>query len=69
MPQTLGHVVGSCSVFLREKPYTWRHNSVLLNIANSIPGDQNITLYVDLDLFASLSIISGDEQRPNHKKK
>ena len=63
--QTLGHVVGSCLVFLRETRYTWRHNSVLLNIANSIPRDQNITLYVDLDMFASPSIISGDEQRPD----
>ena len=38
---------------------------VLLNIANSIPRDQNITLYVDLDMFPSPSIISGDEQRPD----
>ena len=57
--------MASCSVFLREKRYTWRHNSVLLNIASSIPRDQNITLYVDLDSFASQSIISGDEQRPD----
>ena len=63
--QTLGHVGGSCSLFLREKRYTWRHDSVLLNIAKSIPRDQNITLYVDLDMFASPSIISGDEQRPD----
>ena len=42
--QTLGHVVGSCSAFLREKRYTWRYNAVQLNIANSIPRDQNITL-------------------------
>ena len=53
--------MGSCSVFLREKRYTWRHNSVLLNTANSIPWDQNM----DLDLFASSCIISGDEQRPD----
>ena len=58
--QTLRHAVGSCSVFLREKRYTWRHNSVLLNIANSIRRDQNITLYEDLDMFASPGIISGD---------
>ena len=57
--------MGSCAVFLREKRYTWRHNSVPLNIANSITRDQNITLYVDLDMFASPSIISGDEQRPD----
>ena len=63
--QTLRHVVGSCSVFLREKRYTWRHNSVLLNIANSIPRDQNITLYEDLDMFAWPGIISGDEQGPD----
>ena len=63
--QTLGHDVGSCSVFLQEKRYTWRHNSVMLNNANSIPRNQNITLYVDLDMFALPSIISGDEQRPD----
>ena len=63
--QTLGHVVGSCSVFLREKPYTWRHNSVPLNIAISFPRSQNITLYVNLDIFVLPSIISGDEQRPD----
>ena len=55
--------MSSCSVFLREKRYTWRHNSVLLNIANPILRDQNITLYVDLDMFSLSSIISGDEQR------
>ena len=38
---------------------------MLLNIANSIHRDQNITLYVDLDMFTSLSIINGDEQRPD----
>ena len=65
LQQTLGHVVGVCVVFLQEKWYTWRHNTVLLNIANSIPRDQNVTLYVDLDMFALPSIISGDEQRPD----
>ena len=63
--QILGHVVSNCSVFLREKRNTWQHNSVLLNIANSISRDQNITLYVDLDMFVSSSIISGGEQRPD----
>ena len=37
----------------------------MLNNANSIPRNQNITLYVDLDMFALPSIISGDEQRPD----
>lgn len=55
--QTLSHVVSSCSVFLREGRYTRRHNSLLLNTANWIRWNENISLYVDLFMFESPYII------------
>jgi len=63
--QTLGHVVGGCQTFLEEKRYTWRHNSVLQNIASSIPRDNLTELFVDLVGFQSPSIITGDQKRPD----
>ena len=31
--QTLNHVVAACKSALREGRYTWRHNSILLNLS------------------------------------
>ena len=63
--QTLGHVVGGCQTFLQEKTSTWRHYSVLQNIASSIPRDNLTELFVDLVGFQSPSIITGDQKRPD----
>ena len=46
------HVLSYCQVALREKRYTWRHNSILLTIARflSVPANsRGMKLFVDLD--------------------
>ena len=64
-PQTLGHVVGGCKVQLNQGRYDWRHNSVLLNLTNSIIATDNINIFADLPGFKSPSIITGEEYRPD----
>ena len=61
--QTLGHVVAGCEASLNEERYNWRHNSILVTIANTISN--NCTLYVDLPHFRSPSLITGDASRPD----
>ena len=63
--QTLGHVAGGCNSHLREGRFNWRHNSVLVNLANSLKVYSDVQLYVDNDKFRSPSIITGDDQRPD----
>ena len=63
--QTLGHVVGGCKVALDEKRYNWRHDSVLLNIANCLSKIQNLKVYCDIDLFPNPSTVVGDSYRPD----
>ena len=46
------HVLSYCQVALREKRYTWRHNSILLTVARflSVPANsRGMKLFVDLD--------------------
>ena len=63
--QTLGHVAGGCNNHLREGRFNWRHNSILVNLANSLKVHSDVQLYVDNDKFRSPSIITGDDQRPD----
>ena len=64
-PESILHVVAGCSSYLNQGRYTWRHNSVLQFIANSLSAIKDIILYVDLPSFNSPSIITGDSQRPD----
>ena len=64
-PETLQHVVSSCKSYLEDGRYTWRHNSVLLHIANSFSSLQRCRLFVDLPSFPSPSLITGDSLRPD----
>ena len=64
-PETLQHVVSSCKSYLENGRYTWRHNSVLLHIANSFSSLQRCRLFVDLPSFPSPSLITGDSLRPD----
>ena len=46
------HVFSDCQVALREKRYTWKHNSILLTITRflSVPANsRGMKLFVDLD--------------------
>ena len=63
--QTLGHVAGGCNSHLREERFNWRHNSILVNLANSLKVYSDVQLYVDNDKFQSPSIITGDDQIPD----
>ena len=58
-------VVSSCSSYLQDGRYTWRHNSVLLHIARTLSSVANSSLYADLPNFPSPSLITGDSLRPD----
>ena len=63
--ETLQHIVSSCTSYLEEGRYTWRHNSVLLHLANTFSSLTTCSLYADLPSFLSPSIITGDSLRPD----
>ena len=63
--ETLQHIVSSCKSYLEQGRYTWRHDSVLNFIANTLSGLQSCSLYADLPTFLSPSLITGDSLRPD----
>ena len=63
--ETLQHVVSSCNCYLKNGRYTWRHNSVLLFLANTFSSLNQISVYADLPSFMSPSLITGDSLRPD----
>ena len=63
--ETLQHVVSSCSSYLQDGRYTWRHSSVLLDIARTFSSLANSSLFADLPNFPSPSFITGDSLRPD----
>ena len=63
--ETLQHVVSSCTTYLEEGRYTWRHSSVPLYLANTFTLLSKCSLYADLPSFLSPSIITGDFLRPD----
>ena len=64
-PETLQHIVSSCTSYREDGRYTWRHNSVQLHIANSFSSLQRCRLFVDLPSFPSPSKITGNSLRPD----
>ena len=65
LPDSLLHVVAGCKTYLDEVRFTWRHNSALQFIANSLQSIVGSTLHVDLPGFRSPCIITGDTLRPD----
>ena len=63
--ETLQHIVSSCKSYLDNGRYTWRHNSVLLHLANSLSSLKNTSLFADLPTFPSPSLVTGDSLRPD----
>ena len=61
--ETLQHVVFSCISYLDEGRYTWRHNSVLLYLANKFSSLKQCTVYADLPSFLSPCLITGESHR------
>ena len=62
--QTLGHVVAGCKSSLDQGKYTWRHDSVLNIIANTLSRVCK-NVYADLPPFAFPCIVTGDHERPD----
>ena len=62
--ETLQHV-SSCKSYLDEGRYTWRHNSVLLFLANAFSSLKQCTAYADLPSFLSPCFITGELNRPD----
>ena len=58
-------MISSCSSYLDEGRYTWRHNSVLLFLANTFSSLKQCTVYADLPSFLSPSLITGESLRPD----
>ena len=63
--QTLGHVIGGCAAHLNEGRYTWRHNSILRNLADYLEVIGNVRIYADVDGYLSPSVITRGELRPD----
>ena len=62
-PETLLHVVARCQTYLPR--FTWRHDSVLNFIAQTLQPGNNSNLFVDLPGYKSPSIVTGDTFRPD----
>ena len=62
--QTLGHVVAGCKSSLDQGRYTWRHDSVLSYIANTLSRFSK-NVYADIPSFASPCVVTGDHERPD----
>ena len=63
LPESLLHVVAGCKFYLDR--FTWRHDSILNFIANTLQSSQSSTMYVDLPGFISPSVVTGDKYRPD----
>ena len=63
LPESLLHVVVGCKFYLDR--FTWRHDSILNFIANTLQSSQSSTMNVDLPGFMSPSVVTGDKYRPD----
>ena len=59
------HIISSGKSYLEQGRYTWRHDSVLNFIANTLSGLQSCSLYANLPTFLSPSLNTGDSLRPD----
>ncbi len=62
-PETLLHVVAGCQLYLPR--FTWRHDSVLNFIAQTLQPINNSTLFVDLPGYNNPSVLTGDTFCPD----
>ena len=63
--ETLQHIVSSCKSYLDQGRYTWRHDSVLNFIANTLSALPSCSICADLPTFLSPSLVTGDSLRPD----
>ena len=64
-PASLLHIVAGCKTYLSDGRYTWRHNSALSFIAQTLQSIKPAKLYVDLHGYLSPCTINGDSLRPD----
>ena len=64
-PKSLLHIVAGCQHYLDR--FTWRHDSILNFIVNSLQPviNDRSSLYADVNGFPSPSIITGENYRPD----
>ena len=62
---TLQHIVSSWKSYLDQGRYTWRHDSVLNFIANTLLALPSCCIDADLPAFLSPSLVTGDSLRPD----
>ena len=63
--ESLIHVLAGCKTYLDQGRYTWRHNSALSFIAQTLQSINCAKLYVDLPGYLSPCSITGDKLRPH----
>ena len=63
--ESLFHVVAGCKTYLNEGPFTWRHNSAFIFLAQTLQSIRSAKLYVDFPGYLSLCIITGDKLCPD----
>ena len=61
--ETLLHVVAGCQSYLDR--FTWRHNSILNFLAQTLQSASGFDLFSDLPGFKNPSIVTGDTFRPD----
>ena len=64
-PESLLHIVAGCKKYLNEGRYTWRHDSALSFIAQTLQSIKPAKLYADLPGYLSPCTITGDSLRPD----
>ena len=64
-PESLLHVVAGCKTYLNDECFTWRHNSALKFLAQTLQSIRSAKLYVDLPVYLSPCIITGDRLHPD----
>ena len=63
--ESLLHIVAGCKTYLDQWRYSWRHNSALSFIAQTLQSVISAKLYVDLPGYLSPYTITGDSLRPD----
>ena len=58
-------VTAGCKTYLNEGRFTWRHNSALTFLAQTLQSIRSAKLNVDLSGYISPCIITGDKLRPD----
>ena len=55
-------MVAGCETSLREKPYNYRHDSILLNLGRTLESIKSIDK--DITVYKFSTMITGKNQRP-----